>query len=89
MNPGDELFDVVARGDRLESLRAMRDSLAAEMDRLQRSQSANEAAGRDYATMTKELSRIMAEIDEIGNVGEVDLLDELSKRRSERRSSGA
>lgn len=86
MTPGDELFDVVSRGDRVASLRAMRDSLAAEMDRLQRSQSANEAAGRDYALMTKELSRIMAELDEVGAGVERDELDELRKRRDERRA---
>lgn len=87
MEAGEELFDVVSRGNRLESLRAMRDSLAAEMDRLQRSQSANEAAGRDYATMTKELSRILAEIDEIGGVVENDSVDELTKRRDARRTA--
>jgi hypothetical protein len=82
----EDLYEVVAQGDRLASLRKARDLLAAEMDRLQRSQSANEAAGRDYALMTKELSRIMAEIDEIGSGVEQDELDELRKRRDERRA---
>lgn len=86
MEFGDELFDVVSRGNRLESLRAARNSLAAEMDRLQRSQSANEAAGRDYAVMLKELRSVLAEIDEIGSGVERDELDELRKRRDERRA---
>ncbi|MEB3367406.1 hypothetical protein [Saccharopolyspora mangrovi] len=82
----EQLYTVVARGKRLEALEAYRDALAAEMERLRFSQSANEAAGRDFSIMGKELRQVMAEIDEIGGVAEGDLLDELSKRRSERRS---
>jgi len=82
----DDLVSVVSQGDRLSSLKAMRDALSVEMVRLQKYQTANEAAGRDFAVMTKELSRIMAEIDEIGGVAENDSVDDLTKRRNARRA---
>lgn len=82
----EELVEVVSQGNRLASLCAIRDALSVEMVRLQKYQTANEAAGRDFAVMTKELSRIMAEIDEIGGITESDGLDELTKRRNDRRA---
>lgn len=82
----ETLYEVAARGDELETLQAGRNMLAAEMDRLQSSQSANEAAGRDYAAMLKELRATMAEIRELGAGVEQDELDELRKRRDERRA---
>ncbi|WP_017974356.1 hypothetical protein [Actinopolyspora halophila] len=82
-----ELVEIVSRGDRLTALQAARDALAVEMARLQTHSLANEAAGRDFAVMTKELSRIMAEIDEIGGVTESDSVDELTQRRSQRRKA--
>lgn len=81
-----DLFNIVSGGDRLASLQAARDALVTEMERLQDFQTANEAAGRDFAVMTKELSRIMAEIDEVGGTTEQDSVDELTKRRYDRRA---
>jgi len=82
----EQLYTVVARGDRVKALEAYRDALAAEMVRLQHAQSANEAAGRDFSIMGKELRAVMAEITELTGVKESDEFDELKARRDARRS---
>lgn len=89
MSDNNDLVAIVARGNRLQALQAARDALATEMERLQKHSLANEAAGRDFAVMTKELSRIMVEIEEITGVAEDDGLDELTARRRARRSNSA
>lgn len=78
--------DAVFDGDRLAALRAYRDALAAEMVRLQRNQSANEAAGRDFSMMGRELRLTLQEIAELDDVAVGDVVDELSRQRKQRRS---
>lgn len=81
-----ELAEVVYTGDRVAALEAMRNALAEEIDRIRQSSKHMETPGRDVATMTRELSRVMAEIAELSVGTEVDAIDEISKRRQERRA---
>lgn len=78
--------DKAHSGDRLETLRAARDSISRQIDRLESDQVANEAPGRDIAMLTKELSRLMAEIAELAPVKTDDEVDDLTKKREARRA---
>lgn len=81
-----EIAEVVSSGDRVESLKAMRDVLAEEIDRIRRSSKHMETPGRDVATMTRELSRVMAELSELNVGAEADPVDEIARKRKERRA---
>jgi hypothetical protein len=66
---------VAAQGDRLATLEAMRDRLAADMDVAPPTVSAQLAA---------QLSKVLAEIAELSKSKKVSSIDELAKRRSDR-----
>ncbi len=63
-------------GDRLETLRALRDRLADEID-----------AGpepRDLAALSTRLERVLEQIGELGDDDNGDIVDELRSKRAER-----
>lgn len=72
------LPDVVAAGDRGDSLEAIRDRLAKELD---------EAEGRDVAPIAKELRAVIAEIYSLPRAKEGSKSDELAARRTARRAA--
>jgi hypothetical protein len=74
----DDLPAVVARGDRRESLRAIRDRLADELQH---------AEGRDVAPIAKQLTEVIREIDALPNAAEVSEVADLAKRRESRRKA--
>jgi len=72
-----DVRDAAASGDRLRTLRALRDRLADEIDVCD--------SPRDLAPLTRELSRVMAEIDALAPPESKGTpLDELAKRRAAR-----
>lgn len=67
--------DSIAVGSRAAALQAMREKLAAEL---------RDAAGRDAATITKELRAVLAELDQLQPAKEGSRFDELAARRAAR-----
>ncbi|MFF0469342.1 hypothetical protein ACFYPX_18160 [Micromonospora zamorensis] len=68
---------MIRTGDRRKSLEAIRDKLAAELD---------DAFGRDAATIAKELTSVIREIDTLPVGGAESILDQLAKKRAARRA---
>lgn len=68
----------VASGDRRRALVALRDKLAAEID---------VAPSTVVAQLAGQLTKVLAELDELPTAGKVSTLDELEKRRADRKSA--
>lgn len=76
------ILGVAKQGDRLETLRMLRDRLATDIESCDSS--------RDLPSLVSRMQSVLAEIDELEpSVGEVDAVDEIAKRRSLRRSGPA
>ncbi|MFI6270723.1 hypothetical protein [Micromonospora zamorensis] len=78
--PARRASTVIRTGDRRKSLEAIRDKLAAELD---------DAFGRDAATIAKELTSVIREIDTLPGGKEVSTVDELTARRAARLADAA
>lgn len=88
---------IVTLGDRRKSLVALRDRLATELDAL--SNVHEEGCGCDcgpppqdgrvVVQITKELRAVIAELDAMPNGKEVSPVDDLAKKREERRKRAA
>lgn len=77
------LAGVAATGDRLETLRALRNTLAAAM-------SARDVAARDLAALSRQLTLVLAEIAELAPTETTGTsLDELNARRRARGAAPA
>jgi hypothetical protein len=70
-----KLLTTIREGDRLASLRAVRDKLAGELE---------QAPGREAAPLAKELRAVLAEIDSMAPPEEGSRFDELAARRANR-----
>jgi hypothetical protein len=74
------LAAVIATGKRRESLEALRDHLAQELE--------NAPAGIAIGPIAKELRTVMAELDSMPD-GKESTVDDLAKRRASRRAAAA
>lgn len=74
------LPDVVTKGDRRESLEAIRDLLAEKMPA---------SRGASAALVAKTLADLVREIDELPDGREVSQVDDLAARRADRRANAA
>lgn len=72
------LHEVAATGDRVLTLKALRDVLASEIDDCE--------SGRDLAALSRQMTLVLAEIAELAPTDEVDAVDEIAARRNARRS---
>lgn len=79
MEPADSLSDIAATGDRLATLKALRDRLALELD--------GTPPPRDVAVLVRQLSLVLADIDALAPVEEVSFLDRLASRNTDRLSA--
>lgn len=68
--------ETAAKGDQLATLTALRDRLAAEVDRCNN--------GRDLAPLSRQLTLILARIAELAPPTEVSIVDQLAARRAAR-----
>jgi len=75
------LAAVIATGKRRESLEALRDHLAQELE--------NAPAGIAIGPIAKELRTVLAELDSMPNEKEESAVDDLAKRRASRRAEAA
>lgn len=76
------LSESAASGSRLQALRDLRDLLARSIDECE--------SMRDLAALTNRFQSVLAEIDELSPAEEKgDIVDEIAKRRSARRSGAA
>jgi hypothetical protein len=73
----DPLIKVVQSGDRRQSLEAIRDRLASELD---------EAEGRDVAPIAKELRNVIDTIEALPGAREGSKSDDLAAQRAKRRA---
>lgn len=71
----ESIVEIAKTGDRLQTLEAVRDKLAAHLD----TAPATVAAG-----IASQLSKVLAELVELGASTKVSLIDELAKRRTDR-----
>lgn len=71
-------MDVVAAGDRLASLVALRDRLAADLDEA--------TAARDVAPLVLRLTDVLEQIEAMPTSRQTSAADEIAARRSKRRS---
>lgn len=82
MTPKKTLPVAAAEGDRLETLRVLRDRLAAEIH--------NSMSARDTAALAKQLCDVLAQIDALAGgravSAEDSTFDELTRRRAGRRT---
>lgn len=74
------LAEVVANGDRRQSLLALRNRLAEEIDKPL-------TMPRDVAVLSKQLAEVIREIDALPNAAEVSEVADLAKRRESRRKA--
>lgn len=74
------LADVVAAGDRSESLRALRDFLARSLSSVEPDKA---------APLAKQLADVLRELDGLPQVKEANPVDDLASRRASRRSAAA
>lgn len=76
---------VVPNGDRLASLKALRDRLAVDIDECE--------SARDVAALSNRLMDVLAQIDELDSAkpveAKVNPIDEVAKRRAARKSSSS
>lgn len=75
-----ELGEVVADGDRRKSLEAIRNYLAVELA---------QSSGRDVAAIARELREVIRELDSLPTSEEVSGVDQLARRRANRRDSAS
>lgn len=68
--------EIAESGNRLATLRALRDRLAREIDR--------DPEPRDLAALSSRLEKVLAEIDGLSGPEEHDAVDELRRKRAER-----
>lgn len=77
------IIDAAADGSRLKALRALRDSLAARLERC--------TSDQNFAVMSRVLADVLVQIDELGGgvapAKEETALDEFSRRLAERQST--
>jgi hypothetical protein len=76
----DILPEVIKNGDRRESLKAIRDRVALELQ---------EASGRDVAALAKQLTDVIRELDSLPNSERKSAVDDLSSARAARRKKAA
>jgi hypothetical protein len=75
-----DLFETVVAGNRLKSLEALRDMLAATV----------QSADAPYvAALSKQLADVLREIDALNPPKQVSTIDDLAARRAERRKKAA
>ena len=70
--------DVAAAGDRIKTLEAIRDRLAADLDA---------APPTVSAQLASQLTKVLAELDELGSNTKVSTVDELAAKRTNRLSA--
>ena len=75
-----DLGEVVAAGDRRQSLEVIRNHLASELA---------ESSGRDVAAIARELREVMKELDGLPVPEEVSGVDQLARRRATRRGAAS
>lgn len=75
-----EVFAAVRSGNRQESLEAIRDYLAEQLE---------SAKGRDAAPVARELRETIREIAAISTEGQADDVDEVAEQRRRRLADGA
>lgn len=75
----ETLSEFAAAGDRRKSLEALRDLLARQL----------ETADRDVPALARQLREVMADLDALPNPHEKSRVDELNKRRAQRRAKAA
>ena len=75
------LADVVANGNRRDSLEALRDHLAQELE--------NAPAGLAIGPIANQLRVVLAELDALPDARQESTVDDLAKRRSTRRAAAA
>lgn len=80
MSDAESLAGVAAQGNRMATLRALRDRLAAEIDTC--------PPARDLAALSRQLTLVLAEIGDVPAEGG-SFLDELERRRQDRISEAA
>lgn len=76
------LIDTASSGDRLATLRSLRDLLAAEIEGCE--------STRDLAALVTRLQSVLSEIEALSPAEEKgDVVDEIAKRRAARRAGAA
>lgn len=80
------LSEISAQGVRVETLRALRDKLATQIE--------DTDSGRDVAALSRQLTDVLEQIDKLERAGEGatqggTVLDELAKRRTQRGRAGS
>jgi len=75
----ETLSSLAGAGDRRGTLEALRNFLAAQL----------EIAERDVPALARQLREVMAEIDSLPNPQEKSRVDELNRRRAQRRAKAA
>lgn len=73
------LREIAATGDRLATLTAVRQALAASIDSCD--------SARDMPALTRQLAAVLEQIAVLSPSKKVDAVDEIAKRRTSRRSS--
>ncbi len=76
-----ELAGIAKSGDRLATLEALRDRLAAEIDECQHR--------HDLASLALRLTDVLQQIDSMPQTQKVSRADEIAERRAARRGAGA
>lgn len=82
----DGLSGIIAEGDQLNSLIALRDRLASEVDHTHRCAVCGAASARDVAMLTKQLVEVLERIALIEPPKE-SKVDELARKRARRRAA--
>jgi hypothetical protein len=80
MDATTTLAEVAASGDRRATLEALRTKLASEIEN---------ATGRDVASLSKELTSVMRELEAIPTGREESAVDDLAARRAQRLAGAA
>ena len=75
----ETLSGLASGGDRRSTLEALRNLLAVQL----------ETAERDVPALARQLREVMAELDSLPNPQEKSRVDELNKRRAQRRAKAA
>lgn len=74
-----DITDAATSGNRLNTLVALRDRLAADIEAA--------TTARDVSMLTKELTNVLREIDAIPTADSESKVDEIAKRRAERQAA--
>lgn len=73
------LSEIAKTGDRAETLRALRDRLAEEIEQTN--------SGRDLAALSRQLTEVLSQIADLPNGTVLSAADEIAARREQRRQA--